>query len=396
VDIAKHCDHLDPHDPAFAEDGSLDAVVGWLREHRPVAHTDAHGGAYVVTRYDGVWEVARDWQTFTSTQGIFIPRAANAASQIPGECDPPLHREYRRALNPLLTRQVVEGCDPGMRVVARQLLDNLRGLAEADLVPAFTDPYPRLIFFRYFLGVPDSEIDQVVGYTVAIGRPKSLEAASTAWTEFSDYLSMICERRAAEPSRDDLLNGILHAEVGGRPLNRDEAVRALLHLTFGGLGTTTAAIANIIRRLAENAPLQLRLRSDRTAIPHAIEELMRFDTVATVVARTATRDVEMSGTVIPEGAKVLMYFAGANHDPREFDRPDDIDIDRNVNRHLVFGAGPHRCVGSNLARKQIIVALEEVLDHLDDIRLVEDCQLRFRPGFTRGLNTLPVTFTYRG
>ncbi len=107
MDIAPLCDNFDPHAPALAEDGSLEAVIGWLREHCPVAHTDAHGGAYVVTRYEGVWDVAQDWHRFTSTQGIMIPRAHNAVSQIPGEYDPPLHRQYRRALKRLLTRDVV-------------------------------------------------------------------------------------------------------------------------------------------------------------------------------------------------------------------------------------------------------------------------------------------------
>ena len=116
-------------------------------------------------------------------------------------------------------------------------------------------------------------------------------------------------------------------------------VRALMQLTFGGLGTTAASLANIVRRLAENPDLQDRLRADHELLPKAIEELMRYDTFVIVMARTATHDVEIEHAAVPAGDKVLVYFAGANRDPRQFTTPDEIDIDRVPNRHLVFGAG---------------------------------------------------------
>jgi cytochrome P450 len=396
VDTRRLINDLDPHDPGFAEDGSLEMVMAELRESCPVGHTSAHGGAYLVTRYQDVLQVAQHWETFTSTQGIMIPRADNAVAMIPGECDPPRQRHYRRALNPLLTRDLVQRYVPGMRAVARELLADCSGLGEVDIVPAFTDPYPRLVFFQYVLGVPAEEMPEVLDYIFAIKEPKSPETAAQAWAGFSAYVTMMCTRREKEKPRGDLLDGVIHAQIEGRPITRDEAVRSLMQLTFGGLGTTSAALANIIRRLAEHADLQQRLRSDRSLLPQAIEELLRYDTIAIVMARTATRDVEIEETRIPAGAKVLLYYAGANRDPCEFDHPDDIDIDRHVNRHLVFGAGPHRCIGSNLARVQILVALEEVLDHLHDIRLVPGRALHFHSGFSRGLDRLAVTFTQPG
>jgi cytochrome P450 len=396
MDTQQLIEDLDPHDPRFGEDGSLEAVMAELREHCPVAHTTAHGGAYVVSRYEDVLQVAQDWQSFTSTQGIMVPRVDDAVAMIPGEYDLPLQRHYRRALNPLLTREVVEKYVPGLRTVARELLAGFDGSGQTDIVPAFTDPYPRLAFFRHVLGVPPEEMPEVLGYVFAIKEPKSAQAAAQAWADFTAYMTMMCDRRESEQPHADLLDGVLHADVEGRPITRDEAVRALMQLTFGGLGTTSAALANIVRRLAEQPDLQRRLRSDRTVVPRAIEELLRFDTITVVIARTATRDVDIQGTRVLAGEKVLMYFAGANRDPREFGDPESIDIDREVNRHLVFGAGPHRCLGSNLARRQILVALEELLDHLDDICLVPDRELHFHSGFSRGLNSLPVTFTRAG
>jgi cytochrome P450 len=392
MDVGGVTDNLDPHDPAFAEDGSLEAAMAEMRERCPVAHTDAHGGAYVVTRYEDVLRVAQDWQTFSSAHGIMIPRTDDAVTLIPGDFDPPLQRHYRRALNPLLTRPVVEQYEAGMRTVARELLSPLSEVGPVDLVPAFTDPYPRLVFFRHVLGLPVSEVDEAVGYIFAIKEPKSAEMASRAWGAFTEYLSDVCARREAHEPRGDLLDGVLQAEVDGRPITRDEAVRALMQLTFGGLGTTSAALANVVRRLAENPMLQRRLRAEPGRLPSAIEELLRYDTVAIVMARTTTADVEIEDVCVPAGEKVLLYYAGANRDPSEFPHADDIDIERDVNRHLVFGAGPHRCIGSNLARKQILVALEEVLAHLDDIRLVPGAHLHYHSGFSRGLNTLPVTF----
>ena len=394
VDVRNLVDNLDPHDPGFAADGSVEGVMAELRERCPVAHTTAHGGAYVVTRYEDVLRVAQDWQTFTSTRGIMVPRADDAVALIPGDFDPPQQRHYRRALNPLLTRQVIEQYVPGMRSVARQLLSNLSELEETDIVSAFTDPYPRLVFFRHVLGVPPEEMPEAVSYIFAIKEPKSAEAAARAWADFTAYVTMMCARRQTEPPRGDLLDGVLGAQIEGRPITLDEAVRALMQLTFGGLGTTSAALANIIRRLAEQPDLQARIRSDRSILPQAIEELLRYDTIAIVMARTTARDVEIDGTRVPAGDKVLLYYAGANRDPREFPHSDEIDIDRGVNRHVVFGAGPHRCIGSNLARRQILIAMEEVLDHLDDIRLVPRGDLQFHSGFSRGLEALAVTFRH--
>jgi cytochrome P450 len=391
-DTRRLADNLDPHDPGFRADGSLELVMADLRERGPVARTTAHGGAYVVTRYEDVLGVAQDWRSFTSSEGIMIPRADNAVAMIPGEYDPPLHRHYRRALNPLLTHDAVERYVPGMRAEAEELIAQLAAVPEADIVSAFTDPYPRMVFFRHVLGVPGEEMAEVLEYIFAIKEPKSAEAAAQAWQGFGAYIAMICDRRLRQERRGDLLDGVLHSRIEDRAITKDEAVRALMQLTFGGLGTTSAALANIVRRLAENPGLQERLRCDPSAIPQAIEELMRFDTIAIVMARTATRDAEVRGTPIAAGEKVLIYYAGANRDPREFDRPDNIDIDRRVNRHLVFGAGPHRCIGSNLARRQIVVAIEELLGHLGAIRLMPDRDLEFHSGFSRGLNALHVSF----
>lgn len=385
---------LDPHDPRFSEDGSLESVMTELREKCPVARTEAHGGAYVLTRYRDVLNVVQEWRTFTSAEGIMIPRSEDAVLMIPGECDGPLHRQYRRAFNPLLTRGVVDKYMPGMRAVARELLARLGDQGEADIVRAFTDPYPRLVFFRHLLGVPDAELPEVLGHIFAIKEPKDSESAGRAWAGFSAYIAMICERREAEAPRGDLLDGVIRAEVDGRPITRDESVRALMQLTFGGLGTTSAGLANIMRRLAENPDLQNRLRLGRLLLPKAIEELIRYDTIAVVMARTTTHDVEIEHIDVPAGEKVLIYYAGANRDPREFIDPDKIDIDRVSNRHLAFGAGPHRCIGSNLARLQILVAVEEVLDKLQSIRIAPNNEFHFHSGFSRGLTSLKISFEY--
>jgi cytochrome P450 len=393
VNVDQLIENFDARDPAFGEDGSLEAVMAELRERCPVAHTDAHGGAYVLTRYEDVSKVAQNWEEFSNTGGTGLERADNAVALIPGDCDPPLQTHYRRALNPLLTQTAVERYEPGMRSVARELLGRITQLDRVDIVPAFTDPYPRLVFFRHVIGVPVEELDEALGYIYAIKEPKSMEEASRAWVGFTDFLTRICARRQREQPRGDLLDGVLHAEIDGRPISRDEAVPALMMLTFGGLGTTSSALANIIRRLGEQTELQDRLSSDPGLLSQAIEEFLRFDTVATVLARTTTCDVRVSECTIPAKERVLLYFAGANRDCREFEKPDEIQIDRNPNRHLSFGIGPHRCIGSNLARQQIRVALEEVLARLKNIRVVPDSKLTYHSGQNRALHALPITFT---
>jgi cytochrome P450 len=187
---------------------------------------------------------------------------------------------------------------------------------------------------------------------------------------------------------------LLYGQVEGRALTDDEIAGAIRILTLGGFGTTTDAISATTLKLIEDPDLQARLRRDPALIPRVFDEVLRIEPPVISMPRICTQDVQVGDQTIRAGDEVLLHFGAANRDPDEFDHPGTMDMDRPRNRHLSFGGGPHRCIGSNLARLNLRVVFEEILSRMDDIQLSETESSRHNPAwFAWGLQYLPITFT---
>ena len=187
---------------------------------------------------------------------------------------------------------------------------------------------------------------------------------------------------------------MLAAEIEGRPITQDEAIGVVQLLILGGLETTAGALGQFMIRFTREPALPERLREHPEEVPAAVEELLRLEPPFIAIARTATCDTEIGGHAIAAGDKVLVYWASANRDAAEFPCPADVDWGRTSNRHLSFGAGPHRCAGSNLARMNLRVAVEEVVRRLHDLRLQEGAEpIPFHSALNRAPLTVPITFT---
>lgn len=385
---ARHFDHLSPE---LAQ--HLHETLADLRAEHPVAWSEEHGGFWVVTRYEDVLAVAQDWRTFSSAHGVSIPATASTVKAIPEHVDPPLHREYRRVINPYFTPQAVARLEAPTRALVTELIDRFVEAGECDLMADFARPFPGLAFFDLVLDAPSDDVDELNATTLAATNPANPDRAD-AWKALNAWIDDFVAQRRAKPRRDDVVDAILHAEIEGRPITDTEVVGMVQLLILGGLDTTAGALGQFVLRFIREPEIVGRLRAEPEHLPTFVEELLRLEGPFIAIARTATRDTELGGQRIRAGDKVLIYWASANRDEDEFPCPHAFDPDRERNRHLAFGAGPHRCAGSNLARMNLRLAVEQIVERLHDLRLRPGAEpLPFHSVLNRMPLTVPITFT---
>jgi cytochrome P450 len=381
-----HFDHMSPElAAAFPE------TLARMRSLCPVAHSEEYGGFWVVTDYDDVLRVAQDWRTFSSESGLTVPVAPITVRSIPVEIDPPLHRVYKRLINPYFTPAAVAEWEAHTRQLVTKLIDVFIASGHCEFMEDFARPLPALSFFESAINAPVEEIEKVAYMASKSSVPNHPEAAE-CWTGFSKWVSDFLERRQAEPPRQDVVDAVVRSEVEGRPITHEEAVGIIQLLVLGGLETTAGALGMMMVRFCGHPEVPALLRQQPERIADAVEELLRLDGPFIAIARTATGDAEIGGHQIKKGEKVIIYWASANRDGSEFSDPDVFDIDRRVNRHVAFGAGPHRCAGSNMARMNLRVALEELVVRLEDVKLAEGPDVHYHTTFTRSPLEVPITF----
>jgi cytochrome P450 len=363
-----------------------------MRELCPVAHSDQHGGYWVVTEYEDVLAVLQDWQTFSSAHGLNIPQTPGVVRNLPVEADPPEQRIYKRIINPYFTPASVSVWEQGMRELVRRLADGFLAKGECDFMNDFARPFPSLGFFEFAIGAPAEEIEHVAYLASKSSTPKD-PAARECWQGLYEWIDAFTKRRRSEPSRGDVVDAVNAATFDGRPLTQDEIIGIVQLLVLGGLETTAAALGQMFERFAHEPELADTLRTRPELIPSAIEELLRVGSPFIAVARTAMKDSELGGQHIKAGDKVLISFASANADEGEFEHADQFDLDRERNRHIAFGLGPHRCAGSNLARMNLRLSLEELLPRMTNIAIAPRAEIPYHSTLTRSPLSLPLTFT---
>jgi cytochrome P450 len=384
---ARRFDHLSPDLAADLHD-----TLARMRADHPVAWSDEHGGFWVVTRYEDVLRVAQDWETFSSAQGVNVPAPATPVNAIPEVMDPPLHREFKRLINAWFTPAVVGRYEPTTRRLVTRLIDGFAGDGGCEFMEAFARPLPGLAFFEDVLHAPADQVPALYEMANAASTPNHPRRAE-GWQGMAAWITEFVARRRGEPPAGDVVDAVLGAEIEGRPITDHEILGVIQLLILGGLETTAGALGQFMIRFGQDPLLADRLRARPEALPAAVEELLRLDPPFIAIARTATRDAEVGGRRIEAGQRVLLYWASANRDDAEFPDPHVVDLDRARNRHLSFGAGPHRCAGSNLARMNLRIALEELLRRLHDVRLDGDGPIHYHSVLNRSPQTVPITFT---
>lgn len=393
------------HDPATYAQGFPYEVFRELRDADPVSHHDHpgwEGGYWAVSRHTDVQRVSRDWNGFHNAPNPFLPDSADVGDQSGSSLlmislDPPEHTKLRKLISSGFTPRRVN--DLAVQVKARvdAVIDSVAERGECDLVRDVALWLP-LHAIADLVGVPEEDRKQVFEWTETTfgfeaGTPPAVRAEA-AQAMFA-YADAMCAERANEP-RDDLMSVLLHAEVDGERLTQMQLAVFFMLLQNAGSETTRNLITTGTLTLLQRPDQLRRLRNDPTLLPVAIEELLRHATPVMSFTRMATKDTEIGGQAITEGDRVLMVYASANRDERAFDGPDGIDITRDPNDHVAFGAGgPHFCLGAHLARLESKLMFEAILTRFEGLEVTADPASlpRVNSNLIDGLAEMPVRWS---
>jgi hypothetical protein len=376
----------------------LDPFPRWdeLRQSCPIAHTDRRGRAWLPTTYADVTAMAKDIDHFSSANTSVIDSVDEPETPIltyglpPITADPPLHTWTRRLLLPWFSHTRVESYEPMTRSLCGSLIDAHLDAGRADAAADYAQQIPVRVIGS-ILGVPEELSGTFTGWVRdALEFADDPERVQRGMFGIGYYLwDRINERRDADG--DDLLTYLLHAEVDGGSVD-DMIVLGMAILTMiAGIDTTWSAIGSSLWHLAANDRDRERLVAEPSLMDSAVEELLRAYSPVTM-ARILTEDVEFNGCPMKQGDKLLLNFPAANRDPAVFDRADEVLLDRQENRHVAFGSGIHRCAGSNLARMELRVALEEWLARVPVFHLAENAEVLWAGGQVRGPRQLELVF----
>lgn len=394
------------HSKEFHEDRH----ARWAALRRcPVAYNPRYGGFWVVSGYDEVATVARDAETFSSQHrpdaadgieylgiaGVPRPPAVQTAgiAEVEGE----LHAALRRVLNPFLVPDAIARMQPLMEAVATWFLDQRIETGAIDLVLDLANPVPAIMTME-LVGLPLDgwqRYAELFHGTVAY-RPTSAEF-NRAVANIPAMLAELHDELAARRRRprDDLIARLVDIQVdGGRRLTDDELVAVLWNLVAGGLDTTTSLTSLSLYHLHERRELRQRLIGQPDLLDSATEEFLRYFSVNETLTRTITRDVELGGQRLQRGHHLMLSWLSANRDEHVFERPDQVVLDRDINPHLAFGVGPHRCIGMHMARTMFKVLIRQVLTRIPDYVIDREAtQFYAANPELNGIVRMPATFT---
>lgn len=363
-----------------------------LRGQCPIAHTDRWGGSWLPTTYDSVAGVAHDVEHFSSRSVSVVPPPPDTPVVLalpPISVDPPVHTWTRRLLLPWFSHNRVAGYEPMTRALCNRLLDEIVAAGHGDAAEGYAQQIPVRVI-GLVLGVPEDMSDTFTGWVRDVLEFAYDERRRASGREaLLGYLTGLLEARRTDPG-DDLISQLLHTEIDGEPVG-DPIILGMAALTLiAGVDTTWSAIGSSLWHLATHPEDRRRLVAEPELLPIAVEELLRAYAPVTM-ARIVTEDVEFQGCPMKAGDRVLLNFPAANRDPAAFERADEVVIDRELNRHLAFGVGIHRCAGSNLARMELRVAIEEWLKRVPEFSLTEGAEVTWAGGQVRGPRRVPVT-----
>jgi cytochrome P450 len=391
TDFATDWDHTDPAWVA-------DPYPIWedLRQRCPVAHTERFGGGWFPSTHAGVSAVAKDTEHFTSRSVIIdegrpdemaLPAPIGVAPPITS--DPPFHAMARKLLLPAFSPSVVNALEPRIRALCASLLDQLGG---EDVVDASWD-FARFIppsVIREMLGFPEEDLERFfdIIHIITENVDHTAEERLEEFAPVEEYFIRQIEDHQANP-RDDLTTFLLNAEIGGEKLAVEHVWGTIVLVLVAGIDTTWSAIGASLWHLAQHPEDLARLVNEPELMPVAIEEFLRFYAPVTM-ARLVKADMEYLGCPMKEYDWILLGFPAANRDPVAFKDADRFIIDRAENRHVAFGLGIHRCIGSNLARLELRIAIEEFIKRFPRFELADPAAVTWSAGQIRGPRRLPL------
>lgn len=370
-----------------------------LRDETPVFESDyrtpgSQHPTWYFLEYDDVYAVLRDTGLFSSV-GFTHPDFESEYKMIPSEFDPPEHTRYRTLLNPLFSPKRIAEMEPQIRSACRELVRGLADRGRCDVLEDFALKFPTTVFMG-MLGVPVDDLDTLVHWVHQSQHTSHAEDPDGRIRDAADraiheFMGGIAEARRAEP-RDDVVSRLVQCRIDGRPLD-DKELGGILYLLFlAGLDTVASMLGWSFLHLAQHPEHRRRIVEEPGLVPSTVEELLRYYSIVSI-SRHLTSDADRRGCPMRKGDRVIVPLATANRDPLAFPDGGSFVPDRTPNRHIAFGAGPHRCLGSHLARLELAVALEEWHGRIPEYSMPEGFEPRLRVGmFVTSLVEMPLVW----
>jgi cytochrome P450 len=387
--------YYDPYD--FEIDADPYPIWHRLRDEQPLYYNERYD-FYALSRFEDVERALVDWRTYSSAKGTLLELIRSGMEIPPGSIifeDPPNHDLHRGLLSRVFTPRKMNAIEPKVREFCARALDPLVGSGGFDFIRDLGAQMP-MRTIGMLLGIPEQDQEAIRdriddGLRLEEGKMPDLDLMRDQASAFEEYIDW----RAKHPS-DDLMTDLLQATYQGkdgveRTLTREELLSYVNLIAAAGNETTTRLIGWTGKVLADHPDQRRDLVEDRSLVPNAIEELLRFEPPSPVQARYVTKDVEHHGQVVPEGSVVLLLNASANRDERKFTDGERFDVRRKIDHHLSFGYGVHFCLGAALARLEGRVALDEVLQRFPEWEVDWDNAVQARTSTVRGWEKLPVT-----
>jgi len=371
--------------PAFA----------WMRKEAPAFYDEA-GGVWGISRYADIKEISKDPETFSNAGGI---RPDSDAIPMMIDFDAPEHVRRRRLVSEGFTPRRIRESEEGIRLICDAIIDRVCERGTADFVTDIAAPLPMIVIGN-MLGVAPEDRDTLLRWSddmlKALGSPDptAMDGAALAAIEYAGYITGVAEQRRRDNQTDDLIGTLVHAQIEGDRLDESSIIHESLLILIGGDETTRHVISGGMYELLTHPDQYALVAGDRSRLPLAVEEMLRWVTPIKNMARTMTRDVELHGQTLRKGQKLLLLYPSANRDESVFDDPERFDVTRSPNDHMAFGFGSHFCLGNRLARLELAVMFDRLFDRLPDLALASDALPPRRPAnFVSGFESMPVTFT---
>jgi cytochrome P450 len=387
-------DHGDHDSPEYRRLADPRSYFGKLRAKGPVDFEEGYEGRLQVLKIDDADVVLRDHETWSS--GMGANHYGNARPLIPLQIDPPDHVRYRRLLDPVFAPRSIAGLEADVVALTNGLIDGFVADGGCDLSEDFSVPLPSAIFLR-LLGLPQADLPGFLKLKDSLIRPEGpteearLEVRTHASAEVYDLFRSVLAERRTEP-RDDIVTRLAQAEIEGSTLSDEEILDICHLLLMAGLDTVSISLQCMFLHLATHPEHRRELTDDLSLTSNVVEELLRWEAPVMGVTRYATRDTRLGGHDLPEGTRAQVMLASLTTDPDTAEGYDRVDFHRQNNRHLAFGGGPHRCLGSHLARLELRTAIHEWHRRIPDYGLAPGAEITWSGPMLRTIDHLPLVW----
>jgi cytochrome P450 len=392
-------EHFNIRDQEFNDPGLIYEVYDKMREKGDLLFSDQpslmsmveSAQHWVAIGFEACDRILHNWDDFSSNASAIHPEVPENRTVL--GLDPALQQQFRKLLNPYFSPRRIEKAEATARKATDELIDGLIEAGEGDLGDVAWR-MPGIVLFGEVVGLPVEDVPTCLDLLDVMLHAEDDAKRFEGQMAFSSHLAKLIKTKAGQPRGDSPFDMLMTTtEIDGQPLPVDEIVVNAILIVLAGLETTSNALTSAYYFLGHHTDVRDRLIKDPSLMPAAVEEFVRFEGSVHGLTRVVTKDMEVAGCPLKRGDIIEVNFAAANRDPREFPEPDQFNLDREGNTHLGFGAGPHRCLGSNLARMELRVGLEQVLARMPDYS-IDDAKCTFLGNFvTRGYTSLPVAFT---